>query len=119
MRQEEGHLSEYKMLRATQELLRRDRKRTTQVAALADKVAEEKAFVAKSVDAALQGRARAVERLKAKTGVIAAEAETVMQYKQQARERRKAALLGLRSSMADVKDSIQGENSNSPLTLQP
>jgi hypothetical protein len=35
------------MLRATQELLRRDQKRSTQVAALADKVADEKAFVAK------------------------------------------------------------------------
>lgn len=110
MRQEEGHLSEYKMVRATQELQRRDHKRSTQVAALADKVAEEKAFVAKSVDAALLGRARAVERLRSKTGVIAYEAEVVMQYKQQAREKRKAALLGLRQSMVDVKDSIQGAN---------
>ena len=42
----------YKMLRATQELLRRDHKRTTQVAALAGKVAEEKAFVAKRLGAA-------------------------------------------------------------------
>jgi hypothetical protein len=33
-----------------------------------------------------------------------------MQYKQQAREKRKAALLSLRKSMADVKDSIQGAN---------
>ena len=76
------------------------------MAALADKVAEEKAFIAKrfvlislfvflgsmyyllvtslpppvSVDAALLGRARAVERLRAKTGVIASEAEAVMEY---------------------------------------
>ena len=63
-----------------------------------------------SVDAALLGRARAVDRLRSKTGVIAAEAEAVMQYKQQARDKRKAALLGLRSSMAEVKDSIQGAN---------
>jgi hypothetical protein len=85
------------------------------------------------VDAALQGQARAVQRLRAKTGVIASEAEAVMQcvacflhcfcnasrdfprdvtcrYKQQAREKRKAALLGLRKSMAEVKDSIQGAN---------
>ena len=33
-----------------------------------------------SVDAALLGRARAVERLRSKTGVIASEAEVVMQY---------------------------------------
>ena len=66
--------------------------------------------VANSVDAALLGRARAVERLRSKTGVIASEAEVVMQYKQQAREKRKVALLGLRQSMVDVKDSIQGAN---------
>ncbi len=82
------------------------------------------------MDAALLGRARAVERLRSKTGVIASEAEAVMQcvlqppfyygftvflcwlcrYKQQAREKRKVALLGLRNSMAEVKDSIQGAN---------
>lgn len=51
-----------------------------------------------------------MERLRSKTGVIASEAEAVMQYKQQTREKRKAALLGLRTSMAEVKDSIQGAN---------
>ncbi len=34
----------------------------------------------------------------------------MFRYKQQAREKRKAALLGLRSSMSEVKDSIQGAN---------
>ncbi len=33
-----------------------------------------------SVDAAVLGRARAVERLRSKTGVISSEAEAVMQY---------------------------------------